>query len=309
MNIRRTLKGRLLPGLTLVPVAALALGGLMVGTAAAQRDGEIGTAAIRDDFVNPQRIVIGDGREATPYPSNIRVENLPVRLYDVNVVLRGFEHANPDDVDVLVVAPNGRTAIIMSDAGGSTDPGGINITLDDEATTALPDSSTLTERSYQPRNYGGSDAFRDVAETDNTSLGTFDRIDPNGIWKLYVVDDNNNGDVGEIANGWALEILYGEAPVAVDDEYRARENRRLVVSEEDGVLANDNDGDPETGVDSELTARLRSDPRKGTVRLRADGSFVYTPDDRERGTDTFTYFVRDQDGLRDTGEVTITIAR
>ncbi len=62
-------------------------------------------------------------------------------------------------------------------------------------------------------------------------------------------------------------------------------------------------------MDSELTARLDNPPRKGTVRLRTDGSFVYRPNAGAKGEDTFTYTLRDQDGLTDTGLVTITIRR
>ncbi len=311
MRKSRSLRGRLLSAASLVPVAALALGGVIVGAGAAQQRGDFGTAAVRNGFVNTNRIDIVDGRNAEPYPSKITVKDLPDRLYDVNVVLHNFEHTNPDDVDILVVGPNGRTAIVMADAGGTSSVSGIDITLDDEAPNGavLPDSGRLTAGTFRPRNYSGRDSFRGVDENTNTLLGTFDRINPNGVWELYVVDDSRNGKAGKIAGGWKLEILYGEAPIAVDDEYTARMDRRLVVSQRDGVLANDNDGDPEPGVEASLSARLRSGPRQGTVRLRSDGSFVYKPNGRADGTDSFTYYVRDQDGLRDTGEVTIFLRR
>lgn len=311
MNIRRALSGRLLPGLTLIPVAALALGGLVAGTAAAQR-GEIGTLADRDDFSNRQRIQIEDNGTASPYPSPITVPGLPPRLYDVNVTLNGFKHENPDDVDILLEAPNGDTAIIMSDAGGGNAVGGsgINLTLDDEAGAgnALPDTGQLQTKTYVPQNYGGgNDGFDDVGRPDGESLGVFDGDNPNGTWKLYVVDDDRNADDGEIINGWELEILYGFAPRAVDDKYDARQGRTLRVRENRGVLANDNDGDPEPGVETDLIARVKKDPRKGTLRLRPDGSFTYKPDEGERGTDSFLYTVRDGDGLTDQGKVTINI--
>ena len=274
MQTRRSSRMRRWSALALVPAAALAFGGLAVvgGTADAQ-DGEVGTAAIRDTFVNPTKIVIRDDQEAAPYPSTIPVANLPARLYDVNVQLRGLSHTNPDDIDIMLVAPNGAQAIIMADAGGTANVSGIDLTLDDEAGTGLlPDEGQLQTDDYKPANHPGGDGFETT--TTNVLLGTFDRINPNGTWKLYVRDDRS-GETGEIANGWALEIYYGEAPEAVDDSYTARQDRRLEVSAGNGVLANDNDGDPEPGVDSELTARLDNPPDKGTVRLRADGSFVY----------------------------------
>ncbi len=307
MQTSRSSPMRSWTALALVPAAALAFGGLAVvgGTADAQ-EGEVGTAAIRDPFVNARRIDIRDDGQAEPYPSTITVGNLPNRLYDVNVQLRGLTHTNPDDIDIMLVAPNGARAIIMADAGGSHDVSGIDLTLDDETANALPDSEQLQGAAYKPRNYQGGDDF--ATTTDNVLLGTFDRINPNGEWKLYVRDDRSD-NTGEIVNGWELEIYYGQAPVAVDDSYTARRDRRLEVSARNGVLANDNDGDPEPGVASELTARLDNPPDKGTVRLRADGSFVYRPNAGAKGEDTFTYTLRDQDGLTDTGLVTITIRR
>ena len=305
MQTSRSSRVRRWSGLALVPAAALAFGGLAaVGGAAGAQGGEFEPAAIRDSFVNARRIVIADNGRAEPYPSTILVQNLPKRLYDVNVELRGFSHTNPDDVDIMVVAPNGAQAVVMADAGGSGNVSGIDLALDDETAAALPDEEPLQEGAYKPRNHPGGDDFT----TANVLLGTFDRIDPNGEWKLFVRDDRS-GSVGEIANGWALEIYYGEAPLAVDDAYGARQDRRIEVAASNGVLANDNDGDPELGVDSTLTARLANPPRKGTVRLRADGSFVYRPNAGVTGTDTFTYTLRDLDGLTDTGLVTITIRR
>jgi hypothetical protein len=211
---------------------------------------------------------------------------------------------HPDDGDMMLEAPNGATAVIMADAGGSTAVSDLNIVLNDETTNSLPDNGALKSASYKPRNHSGGDRFT----TANVLLGTFDCIDPNGEWKLYVRDDRS-ASRGEITTGWSLLILSGEAPAAVDDSYTTRQDRRLEVSARRGVLANDTDGDPETGVESRLTASLRNEPNKGTVRLRSDGSFVYKPKAGERGTDEFTYTLRDGDGLTDTGLVTITIER
>ena len=106
-----------------------------------------------------------------------------------------------------------------------------------------------------------------------------------------------------------MHILNREAPRAVDDSYTRRQDRRLEVSARRGVLANETDGDPETGVESRLKVSHKDGPNMGTVRLRSDGSFVYTPKGCERGADEFTCTLRDSDGLTDTGLVTITIER
>lgn len=295
--------------LAVAPAVAVALlGGGAAAGVGAQR-GDVGTQAIRDDFSNRNRINIRDDQTANPYPSTINVAVPSQRLYDVNVRLFDFAHERPDDVDVMLVGPTGLEAIILSDVGGTNAIGGqgVNLVLDDETAGSMPDSGRLGSGTYKPTNIGGNnDQFPGQGDSNNVALGVFDRTNPNGAWRLYVVDDNGE-EVGEFGSGWEIEIYYGEAPEAKDDAYRARTDRTLSVSESRGVLANDNDGDPEPGVDSVLSARLRKDARKGTVRLRADGSFTYKPDDGASGTDSFTYFVQDLDGLRDTGEVKITI--
>jgi hypothetical protein len=289
------------------------VGGLLVGSGLAAPSAAIETQAIRDRFPNAERIGIPDATGDDPgqgslYPSEITVNGLPDRLYDVNVILRGFGHDNPDDVDLLLEAPNGETAIIMADAGGAAGVEGLTLTLDDEATAALPDGGTLqTGASYRPNDYGGSDEFPGQDNTGNIRLGTFDGINPNGTWSLYVVDDQDNNENGAIVNGWQLEIYYGEAPEAVEDRYTVRQDRTLRVPADEGVLANDNDGDPEPGVESDLRATLKREPKKGTITLRENGAFTYRPDEGERGRDTFSYTVRDDDGLTDTGRVTLKI--
>ena len=61
-------------------------------------------------------------------------------------------------------------------------------------------------------------------------------------------------------------------PQAVDDQYSMTEDGTLDVAEADGVLDNDQDdeGDP-------LRAVLAMGPQHGTLALRDDGSFRYTP--------------------------------
>src|SRR6185436_20182954 len=53
----------------------------------------------------------------------------------------------------------------------------------------------------------------------NASLAVFNGSNPNGVWKLFVVDDNT-GDVGNIAGGWTVAItttasITPQADVAV----------------------------------------------------------------------------------------------
>jgi hypothetical protein len=98
-----------------------------------------------------------------------------------------------------------------------------------------------------------------------------------------------------------VSIVVNLPPVAVDDAYEVDEDTTLTVDVASGVLANDSD--PENDV---LKAVLEVAPTKGTLQLAADGSFVYTPNANENGTDTFTYQAR-TGGNADSNTATVTI--
>lgn len=161
-------------------------------------------------FSNPNSILIpgtGTSGTAAPYPSRIKVSDLRQgTIKDVNVKIRGYIHTFPDDVDVLLISPTGRDAIIMSDAGGSNAVNGVNLTIDDEAPIFFPDSGQIVSTSYMPSNYDTIlDPFPTQTPSGNRPLSHFDGTNPNGRWRLFVVDDTS-GDSGQFAGGWALQI-------------------------------------------------------------------------------------------------------
>ncbi len=151
--------------------------------------------------------------KADPYPSTIDVSGFK-RVTDVNVTIRFANHTHPDDLDVLLVGPTGRTAILWSDAGGTNAITGTTLTLDDEAQTFLPDSGQIGAQPYKPSNYQvGEDNWPDAPqEGGNRVLTTFDGTNPTGKWELYVYDDDRQPDTGDrngsgtFANGWTLKI-------------------------------------------------------------------------------------------------------
>ncbi len=58
---------------------------------------------------NPTLIDIPASGAASPYPSTIRVGGQGPVLFDVKVQLLGLNHTWPDDIDMLLVGPGGRT--------------------------------------------------------------------------------------------------------------------------------------------------------------------------------------------------------
>jgi subtilisin-like proprotein convertase family protein len=163
-------------------------------------------------FCNATPISIPSSGAATPYPSNITIGGFGSTISDVNVHLYDMNHTWPDDIDILLVGPQGQNLIIMSDAGGSNDLINVDLVLDDAAANSLPDSTQIVSGSYKPTNYGTGDTFPAPAPAPSaeTLLAIFNGTDPNGTWSLYVVDDAG-GDLGNINGGWCLELTGDSA--------------------------------------------------------------------------------------------------
>ena len=171
-------------------------------------------------FPNPpanpaNRIVFFDNAAASPYPSTVTVNNVVGTVRDVVVTLNKLKHSTPDDIDILLVAPGGKTAVIMSDAGGSNALGGagVDITFSDSASNSLPDNGQITFGTFKPSNYEDVNDSFPGAPAPGTSgygqtLSVFDGINPNGQWQLFVRDDGSNQTVNaEIVEGWSIAIL------------------------------------------------------------------------------------------------------
>lgn len=172
-------------------------------------------------FTNPALIQIpatGTSGQANPYPSENNVSGFHGSVSDVNLKLNSFNQTFPDDVDVLLVGPSGQNAIAMSDVGGAIGAVNLNLTLDDEAASALPDAGPLVGGTFRPTNIGAGDAFPAPAPTPTggAALSIFDGTNPNGAWKLYVFDDSG-GDIGSFAGGWSLEITTAPTPPCTID--------------------------------------------------------------------------------------------
>lgn len=300
----RAAAGRsLVAALALLPAVAFGVAG--AGVVAAQ-DGEFGPAAVRTYFSSDLTIVINDLSRATPYPSTTTVSGLTGVTEDVNLHLENFNHTNPDDVDILLVNPQGDAVTVMSDVGGGENVINIDLTIDDNvgSTNTMPDSARLASGNYYPSNYDGGDPFPNPAPSPSGPLmAEFNDKNPNGAWQLFVVDDAVDGS-GSFTGRWSLTITTSNTgPRAVDDAYTATAGETLKVRAP-GVLRNDADPDGDR-----LTARRVRTTRQGKLQLDANGSFTYTPGDNARGTDSFVYEARDTNGNVDRAIVTIAIKR
>jgi subtilisin-like proprotein convertase family protein len=147
---------------------------------------------------------------ASPYPSVIEVSGFANGVItDVDLLLQDFSHAVPEDVDILLSAPDGRRALVMSDAGRIFRVTNIDLTLDDEAAAPLTQFE-LDSGVFRPTDFSSlgdtPDSFTAPAPAldGSVALISFDGANPNGTWQLFVTDDAS-GDVGDL-RAWALRI-------------------------------------------------------------------------------------------------------
>ncbi|MGB8507462.1 MAG: lamin tail domain-containing protein [Pyrinomonadaceae bacterium] len=189
-------------------------------------------------------ITITDGptppTPSTPYPYPITVAGITGNISALTVTITGLSHTFPDDVDMMLVAPDGTKMIIWSDVGGSTAATNVNITLDDAAAALLPDAGPLVSGTFRPSDVNATDppfpapapAFVAADRAAPAGTATFTNhfvgktpAQANGIWNLYIVDDLS-GDGGSISGTVCLNIQQTVAPLSpgslVISEFRLR---------------------------------------------------------------------------------------
>ena len=148
------------------------------------------------------------------YPSPITVSGLKGAIRDVNLRLNDLDHTYLAEVRVLVVGPGGQTAIVMADIAGADDADGTTLRLDDEAKAPLPavdaPGDTLLSGDYRPANHSINPVIFAAPAPPvmgaNSALSTFDGANPNGTWRLFVMDSHGFAFPGSFAGGWELEI-------------------------------------------------------------------------------------------------------
>ena len=178
----------------------------------------VGTRTL-PQFANSDLILLPlpDAGRADPYPASITVSGATGTVHKVTVTLRNVNHDFPDDIDVLLVGPQGRKVMLLSDAGGSNPLVDVTVTLDDDADDLVPDNASFVTGTYRPSNYPPTaDPMPAPAPGPlyAAAMSVFNGIDPNGVWSLYVADDtfDNGGSQtpGFIADGWTLTIVTAD---------------------------------------------------------------------------------------------------
>jgi hypothetical protein len=158
---------------------------------------------------NNNSIVIPASGAASVYPSEIDVSGQQGLVSAVQVNLTNFSHTSPDDVDLMLVAPNGHRVVLMSDVGGTSPVTNLNLIFDDVATSSLPDNSTITSGTFKPTDFDPGDLYPNPAPSATQSgrlLSSLNGLSPNGIWRLFLVDDTG-ANAGSITGGWNISVV------------------------------------------------------------------------------------------------------
>ncbi len=164
-------------------------------------------------FTSAGPIGIPDAGPALTYPAVVNVAGIAGQTQDVIIGINGLTHAAPGDLDMLLVAPDGKKLVVQSDAGGTTAV--INHAYAMHGSGgAMPFTGQLPPGTARPTSYAGPDAFNAPAPSGphdeaapvgvNTLETAFRGGNPNGQWKLYVMDDSP-GNPGAIQS-WHLNV-------------------------------------------------------------------------------------------------------
>jgi subtilisin-like proprotein convertase family protein len=169
-------------------------------------------------FSNTNSITINDSAVlptlATPYPSTIQVTGLTgLVITKATVTLHQLSHTFPSDIHLLLVSPQNRAVVLMSETGGQDKFSVTNlvITLDDDAAQPLPILQSLQSGVFRPNARQIPIGFAFPSPAPGTSsnylyrLSAFKGTDPTGTWRLFAID-YGAGDAGSIAGGWTLNL-------------------------------------------------------------------------------------------------------
>jgi hypothetical protein len=171
-------------------------------------------------YSNPTPLTLApgppDSGELFPYPSTIAVGTEQGSILKVTATLVGIAGAEVRGIDALLIGPGGRSILVTDacSAGGTVpDWGGQTVTFDDTVGTAIPETCgpAAPSGTFRPGDYDGADTFPGVAPPYPTSLAAFNGTPPNGLWSLFVVDDDP-ADPLAINGGWRLDLTTTGAP-------------------------------------------------------------------------------------------------
>lgn len=146
---------------------------------------------------------------AEPYPSTITVGGMASHVTNVTITVDNLTHDWPQDVQLLLSGPKGQRVLLMDECGDASGAANVTLTFDQSVNAQLPHGDPITSGTYAPSDClpeaDGSFPAPAPPGPFGRTLEAFDGTDPNGTWRLFVLDEHI-GNTGLIADGWSIEI-------------------------------------------------------------------------------------------------------
>ena len=285
---------------------------------------------------NPNNITLNSGNSvdsvlATPYPSELAVSGVTGKVDSVTITLNNVNtsssaNGEAQNINLLLVGPEGQNVVLMSQVP-SAPLNNVTLKFDDNAASFLssfpvvPVPPNIASGTYKPTNYS-LNGFLDVYPTPlpieapkvpyGSTLSVFNKKKPNGIWKLYAVDANqenskasNATNPGNIAS-WSVDISTDTG------KETTTQNTPRIFSASNGNSISVSDSDSESvQVNLSVTSgtlKLNSltgvtgsgngsnsliyTGKKADINAALQG-LIYTPNPNFVGTDTLTLTTND----------------
>ena len=160
-------------------------------------------------FTQTTDITCPDLGYCNPVPSNLAVANVKGTLTKLVLHLENFSSGNPRDMDLLLVSPDGKAVVPISDAGGTLDVAGLEFDFDDASPNLPSLAGPLTAGTYKPSDSADPNELMGMGAPDpphGASFGTFNGINPNGTWSLYGFSDFFDGGGSSSIDDWRLTV-------------------------------------------------------------------------------------------------------
>ncbi len=204
--------------------------------------------------------------------SNISIMNINIsEVNDVPIANDDSAITNEDIAVTIDVLSNDSDD---SDQGGVLDISTLEIGTQPSFGTALVVDGKIK---YIPnKDFNGTDSFTYTVKDNGTMTGT---------------ETKSGVLISNVAKVTISVNALNDAPIAVNDFYTINEN-----DENSTLLVYLNDTDAESTLNRSDT-QIVSNPTHGTVIKDSDGIFKYTPNTNYVGTDSFTYKIKDFDGV------------
>ncbi len=159
------------------------------------------------------------------YPAQIPISGGHRYLKGIQVLFPSF-YMDGDyaDLDILLEAPSGKRVMLMSDYfRGFEDVQIDELWFDSKAADTLPTFGLRSFIHYRPANFGTSaDTFPAPGPgVVQPKLATFNDLineNPNGTWRLWVVDDSPAHSYFTLLKGWRLNLETSPVPICVQPE-------------------------------------------------------------------------------------------